>query len=115
MRMHYRSRPVAVLLVAAFLFTLIAPAAQAVQSPQAQQEEQQQNVAHQKQGFFAYFLNLLSFFDRNRGTEPPNKRRATDSGSLIGTEPLPDPESLPETTGGGEEDPDGRGQLDPNG
>ena len=115
MRMHYRSRPVAVLLVAAFLFTLIAPVAQAVQPPLAQQEEQQQNVAHQKQGFFAYFLNLLSFFDRNRGTEPPNKRRATDPGSLVGTEPVPDPEPLPETTEGGEDDPDGRPGFDPNG
>lgn len=115
MRKHNRSRPVAILLVAAFLFVLIAPVAQAVQSPSAQQEEQQQNVAHQKQGFFAYFLNLLSFFDRNRGTEPPNKKQPTDSGSLISTEPVPDPEPLPETTGGGEEDPDGRPGFDPNG
>jgi hypothetical protein len=114
MRKHNHSRPVAVLLVAAFLFTLIAPAAQAIQSPPTQQEEQQ-NVAHQKQGFFAYFLSLLSFFDRNRGTEPPSKRNATDTGSLIGTEPVPDPEPLPETTGGGEDDPDGRPGFDPNG
>ena len=113
MRKYYPFRPIAYLPIAALLIVLAAPTAQAVQPVQTEQEAEQQNVASQKQGFFAYFLSLFSVFDRNSSAEPSNKRRSTDFSTVIAEEPLPDPE--PQTTESGEDDPDNRGQLDPNG